>query len=232
MLYLKDVHFAFGERRVLRGVSFRVGRGEIVSLIGISGSGKTTLFRLITGALPPHGGQIEIEGSGPEEITYMRQEDLLLPWRTVLDNMLLFTELGGEKRAPRERLRQEALALLQRFGMEGCEEMYPEALSGGMRQRVSLARALLQKRPFLLLDEPFGSLDLLLREELYTLLKQIRDKEGKTLLLVTHDFRDALTLSDRILVLREGSIAGELVLGKERNTPLLTEQIRSLLTIS
>lgn len=215
MLRIKDLHFAYDAKTILDGVTFSAAAGEIIALIGISGSGKTTLFRLITGLVPPSCGEIEIGGCATPErtqmATYMRQEDLLLPWRTVMGNLLLFSELG-KKEARGSTLKEEATQLLQRVGLEGFEEAYPRALSGGMRQRVALARALLQNRPLMLLDEPFASLDVILREQLYALLREIRDQYQKTIVMVTHDFRDAVALADRILVLARGKIAGTYVM--------------------
>ena len=196
MLSVDNVHFAY-ENPILRGVSFKLLKGEIVALIGTSGSGKTTLFRLITRLLKPSKGSV----SCLEEATYMQQEDLLLAWRTIIQNILLPFELGESKKLPL----LEAQRLLNLVGLEGYSDAYPKELSGGMRQRVSLARALLQDRPLMLLDEPFGSLDVLIREQLYQLLKQ----SEKTILLVTHDFRDALEVADRILILSEGVIVDD-----------------------
>lgn len=227
LLELQDVGFSFGSTPLLRDISFALNEGEIVSLIGMSGSGKTTLFRLITKALEPQKGSIR----SPEMITYMQQRDLLLPWRNALSNLTLFCELGPKPKPPSL---EKAQALLELVGLPGVEERYPSELSGGMRQRLSLARALLQGHPLLLLDEPFGSLDVIIREELYSLLRKIRDEEGKTLLFVTHDFRDALALSDRILVLGNGQILKELSIPESSRhdvaqAGLLTEQIRSAL---
>ena len=210
MLQVDDIHFAYGEQSILDGISFSVAEGEIIALIGISGSGKTTLFRLITGLLSPSQGEILIKEQsaikGMQLTTYMRQEDLLLPWRTVFDNLLLVSELGKKKAHPIS-LRKEAHALLEKVGLERNIDDFPKELSGGMRQRVSLARALLQNRPLMLLDEPFASLDVIFREQLYVLLREIRDQYTKTIVMVTHDFRDAMSLADRILVLANGKIA-------------------------
>ncbi len=225
MLDVESIHFAFEEKSILKGVSFRVSKGEIIALIGISGSGKTTLFRLINGLLKPTRGKITTYG----ETTFMRQEDLLLPWRTVLNNLLLFTELG--KSQPENPPLEEAYALLRKVGLEGYAEVYPHQLSGGMRQRVALARALLQNRPLMLLDEPFASLDVIIREQLYRLMRDIRDQYNKTIVMVTHDFRDAMELADRILVLSEGKIAAEFKVSDEKQE-VLAEQIRSALLAS
>ncbi len=164
----------------------------------------------------------------------MRQEDLLLPWRTVLKNVLLCTELGEKKQGDFE---QKAFEMLKRVGLQNCAHLFPFQLSGGMRQRVSLARALLQERPLLLLDEPFGSLDVVVREQLYALLREIRLQFHKTLFFVTHDFRDAIRLSDRILVLSHGKIESEFRISESiRNDPIenesVTQAIRTALVAS
>ncbi len=220
MLHVENIHFSYGDKKILNGLSFSVCKGEIVAFIGISGSGKTTLFRLITGLIQPEKGEILIGGKrspeGAELTTYMHQKDLLLPWRTVLDNLLLCGELGGKKERDPTLIKQ-ALELFQQVRLKGHEEAYPHQLSEGMRQRVSLARALLQNRPLLLLDEPFASLDVIIREELYTLLREIRCQYQKTMIMVTHDFRDAMALADRFLVLSKGQIVA---------THLLTPEIK------
>lgn len=210
MLAVDALHFSFGAKDLLRDLSFSIAEGEVVALIGLSGSGKTTLFRLITGLLAPTKGSIHIGGeplpAGSRLVTYMRQQDLLLPWRTVLENLLLFAELGSSP-CKSTALRARACALLEQVGLIGVENAYPHELSGGMKQRVSLARALLQQRPLVLLDEPFTSLDVVLREQLYLLLRSIRTQYQKTVVMVTHDFHDALAMADRILILSQGRIA-------------------------
>lgn len=222
MLRLTNVHFCYQQRAILCGIDLTIHQGEIVALIGCSGSGKTTLFRLITGLLTPTLGTIEISHAPP---TYMQQEDLLLPWRTTLENLLLLQELG-QKKPP---LSLAAVShMLTLVGLEGYDSYYPDQLSGGQRQRLSLARALLQNRSLLLLDEPFGSLDVAIREQLYRLLLKIRRELHKTIVLVTHDFRDALELADKIVLLKEGKIEAEFRIS-EWNSEQLTSQIRSLL---
>ncbi|MCH9625215.1 MAG: Vitamin B12 import ATP-binding protein BtuD [Chlamydiales bacterium] len=235
MLQLNAVHFRYQKKNILKGVSFSVKEGEILVLIGTSGSGKTTLFRLITGLISPLQGSILIKGQAhqPQLTTYMRQEDLLLPWRTVLSNLLLGSELSSQEH---KNARPEALKLLSRLGLAGYEEAYPHELSGGMKQRVSLARSLLQHRPLMLLDEPFASLDVIIREQLYSILKEIREQYKKTIVMVTHDFRDAISIADRILVLSAGQISGSYPINREiqENASLkeaLMDQIRSNLAM-
>ncbi len=223
MLEVKELYFDYSGRIVLDGLSFSVKKGEIVALIGKSGSGKTTLFKVISGLVSPKKGEVNIDG---RLITFMRQEDLLLPWRTVMGNLTLLRELG-RKKSP--LLKEEAAKLLNRVGLEGYQEVYPEVLSGGMRQRVALARSLLQKRPLMLLDEPFASLDVILREQLYLLLREIRDEYEKMIVMVTHDFRDALALADRILVLAGGKIVSDYEV-KLYPGEALTQRIRADLT--
>lgn len=209
MLELDRLFFSFSTVNILENFSLRLFPGEIGSLIGVSGSGKTTLFKLISGLLSPLHGTISIASSpfAHQQVAYMAQDDLLLPWRNVLGNLLLVGELG--KQCNKKNLHEEALFYLQEVGLKGYENVYPHQLSGGMRQRVSLARILMQKRPLLLLDEPFAALDIGLREKMHSLLKNIRQKHGITMLVITHDFRDALSLSDRIFLLSKGQLAKE-----------------------
>jgi ABC-type nitrate/sulfonate/bicarbonate transport system ATPase subunit len=169
------------------------------------------LFKALTGLLSAQG-IIEINGTlqphAHHHVSYMMQEDLLLPWRTVIENLLLIGELGNSPQNTKE-LKQEALFFLEEVGLSNYVNYYPQKLSGGMRQRVSLARALLQRKPLILLDEPFGALDALLREQMHGLLQSMQKCHKVTIMLITHDFRDALTLSDRIFLLLNGNISDE-----------------------
>ena len=198
----------------LRDVSLHVGRGEFVSLVGPSGCGKSTLFSLIAGVESLSAGRVLVESeTDPDRrrlsVGYMFQKDLLFPWRTLLDNAALGLEISLGRTAARER----AQALLPRFGLEGFEQHRPAELSGGMRQRVALLRTLLLERPLLLLDEPFASLDALTRRELQTWLRETWSSGSQAALLVTHDVREAVVLSDRIYVMGPlpGTITGEVV---------------------
>ena len=158
---------AYGDLPVLDGVAFTVGRGEFVAVIGPSGCGKSTLFDVVAGLEPPDGGRVLVDGTDvtgrTDAFAYMPQQDLLFPWRTVLDNTTLGLEVAGvRRRAARERARP----LFAEFGLDGFEGARPGQLSGGMRQRAALLRTVVQERPVLLLDEPFGALDALTRADM------------------------------------------------------------------
>jgi ABC-type nitrate/sulfonate/bicarbonate transport system ATPase subunit len=208
-------------------VTFAVAAGEFVSLVGPSGCGKSTLFNLIVGLDEPDEGEICLDGRSLNRRTglfgYMPQRDLLLPWRTILDNVILGPELAGESK---QAARQEAIALLPLFGLEGFEKVYPATLSGGMRQRAALLRTFLCHRDIMLLDEPFGALDALTRRDLQIWLLDIWQQFNKTILFITHDVEEALFLSDRVIVMspRPGRIVLDLAVGfsRPRETNILT----------
>ena len=182
-----------GPLPVLEGIDLTVEAGGFVSLLGPSGGGKSTLLNILAGLEPPDAGTVQT--ALPP--AYMQQKDLLLPWRTVLDNALLAPELAGRGAAARN----EAMALLEDFGLAEFAGAWPAQLSGGMRQRVALARTLLARRGLLLLDEPFGALDAITRRRLQGLLLQVWRRYGLTILLVTHDVDEALRLSERVVLL-------------------------------
>jgi ABC-type nitrate/sulfonate/bicarbonate transport system ATPase subunit len=187
---------------VLRNLSLLVPSGHFVSLIGPSGCGKTTFLEVVAGLTQADQGAVELddcEVTGAGAAGYMPQRDHLLPWRTMLQNVTLGPELRGEGRMADK----EARALLARFGLGGFEASYPAALSGGMRQRAALLRTVMYERRFLLLDEPLSALDSLTRLELQAWLAHLVAELGSTVLLVTHDIREALRLSDTVFVLSE-----------------------------
>jgi NitT/TauT family transport system ATP-binding protein len=203
---VRDAAVRFGAVRALAHASVTIAPGEFVAIVGDSGGGKTTLLRAIGGLLPISEGSIEFlshDGApvrpGPRDIGFCFQEGRLLPWRSVLANVALPLELEGVPRA--ERLRAAA-AMLDRMQLGGVERRMPSQLSGGMRMRVAMARALVTRPRLLLLDEPFGALDevtrLALDEELLSLVRAT----GATAVLVTHSIQEAVLLSDRVLVLR------------------------------
>ena len=201
------------ELPVLRRITMSVRDGEFVSIIGPSGCGKSTLFNIVSGVVPADEGRVYVNGEETRNrvglVGYMPQKDLLLPWRTVLDNVVLGMEVAGMKRAA---ARSEAMPLLAAFGLAGFEGAYPHALSGGMRQRAAFLRTFLFHRDVLLLDEPFGALDALTRSTMHEWLLGVWEKLGATILFVTHDVEEAVLLSDRVYVMtaRPGQIKMEL----------------------
>lgn len=191
---LIDVTRSFGSLNVLDSVSFDVARGEFVSIIGPSGAGKSTLFNILAGLDAPDGGSVELAGS----TAYMPQKDLLFPWRTIEANAALGLEVQG---MPKKEARARAREWFPQFGLDGFEDALPHELSGGMRQRAALLRTVVQEKSTLLLDEPFGALDNLTRHDLQMWMQQMWSEHEWTALLITHDVREAILLSDRIIVL-------------------------------
>jgi ABC-type nitrate/sulfonate/bicarbonate transport system ATPase subunit len=205
-LCVDDVSMTFktptGVFHALAPVTLSIPQGRFVSLIGPSGCGKSTIFNIIAGLLEPTGGRVVIDGADATgtigRVGYMLQKDLLLPWRTVLDNTVLGMEIQG---VPLREARARALPLLQRYGLAGFEYLYPNALSGGMRQRAALLRTLLFDTDLILLDEPFGALDAQTKLQMQEWLMQLWSDFGKTVLFVTHDVEEAIYLSDEVHVM-------------------------------
>jgi ABC-type nitrate/sulfonate/bicarbonate transport system ATPase subunit len=202
MLQLETISKSFDGMEVLKDISLHIARGEFVSIVGPSGSGKSTILRLLTQALSPDRGDILFDGTplsqAAHAFAFMPQRDALMPWRSVIDNAILGLEVHGM--SPREA-RALAAALFERFGLAGFENHYPAALSGGMRQRAALLRTVIQRQDMLLLDEPFGALDALTRTQMQEWLQGMWTDHRWTALLITHDVREAVFLSDRIYVL-------------------------------
>jgi NitT/TauT family transport system ATP-binding protein len=186
----------------IRFVSFSVPEGGFLSILGPSGCGKSTLLSIIAGLLPPSDGTVAIEGRPVTEprtdIGMIFQSPVLLPWRTVLDNVLFPIEI---LRWDRRDYRDRALQLLKITGLLEFKDRLPSVLSGGMRQRVSICRALVYDPRILLMDEPFSALDALTRDEMNLELLRIWEAERKTVVFVTHSIREAVFLSDRVLVM-------------------------------
>jgi NitT/TauT family transport system ATP-binding protein len=201
-LAIQGVHKRFGGLLALRDINVDVARGEFVSLVGPSGCGKTTLLRIIAGLEDASAGQVVLDGrvvrAPGGDRGFVFQNDNLLPWRTVFANAIIGREVAGAVNAFEKK---RTLDLLKLVGLEGFENYYPRQLSGGMRQRVNLARALAIDPEILLMDEPFSALDAQTREIMQTELLRIWDKGRKTVLFVTHQIDEAVFLSDRILVL-------------------------------
>ena len=190
-----------GEIVALEAVSYDLRRGELVSLLGPSGCGKTTLLRIVAGMTRASGGRVEMRGrevAGPQEdFGFVFQSPTLLPWRSVLGNVLFPMEILGRSD---EAARKRALELLELVGLKGFARHRPHQLSGGMKQRVALCRALIHAPSLLLMDEPFGALDELTRMEMQDLLLDIRRVSGATVLFVTHSIAEAVYLADEVLV--------------------------------
>ena len=217
-LVVSSLSRSFGDRRVLSDVSFEITLGEVVALVGPSGSGKSTLLSLLTGALSPDSGSITFDGSPvvgrTRPFAYMPQRDVLLPWRRILDNAALGLEVAGASRAA---ARASVAPLFAEFGLAGTERLFPRQLSGGMRQRVSFLRTVAQNKPVLLLDEPFGALDAITRDELQRWLLEMWQENGWSILLITHDIREAVRMADRVMVLSRdaGPLADAVTVSRE-----------------
>ena len=185
----------------LRGIDLTIERGEFIAIVGASGSGKSTLLRIVDGLIAPSAGTVRVEGrpvSGPgRDRAMVFQQDSLLPWRDVIGNIAYGLDIAGRKRAAS---RAEAERLVDMVGLIGFERHFPHQLSGGMRQRVNLARALAVDPDILLLDEPFAALDAQTREIMQGELLRIWEKSRTTVLLVTHQIDEAVLLADRIAV--------------------------------
>jgi ABC-type nitrate/sulfonate/bicarbonate transport system ATPase subunit len=229
-LELRGLGKHFGALEVLRDLSLEARSGEFVAILGPSGCGKSTALAILTGGTPASAGEVLIDGAaGPVpagRFAYMPQADALLPWRRVIDNAALGLEVRG---TPRREARERVRPLLPTFGLDGFEEAYPFQLSGGMRQRAALLRTVVQECDVLLLDEPFGALDALTRAEMQRWLGSVWAQFRWTVLLVTHDVREAVYLADRIYVLspRPGTVVAELAVPLPRprslTDPLLAQ---------
>ncbi|HEX4411410.1 MAG TPA: ABC transporter ATP-binding protein [Xanthobacteraceae bacterium] len=223
-------HTANGAFAALAPVALTIEQGRFVSIIGPSGCGKSTIFNIIAGLQEPSGGQVLIDGTAATgtigRVGYMLQKDLLLPWRTVLDNVVLGMEIQG---VPLHAARERALPLLHRYGLSGFEYLYPNALSGGMRQRAALLRTLLFDTDIILLDEPFGALDAQTKLQMQEWLLGLWSDFGKTVVFVTHDIEEAIYLSDEVHVMatRPGriveTIAVPIARPRARNATLTPE---------
>jgi len=207
----------------LQGVNFSLPAQQFACLLGPSGSGKSTLLRVLAGLLPPTQGEALFSFPGQEDrrprIGFVFQQANLMPWRTALENILLPLEL---QQAPHTEARARAQALIELVGLQGFENSLPRDLSGGMAQRVAIARSLIQDPDLLLLDEPFGALDALTRERMGAELLRIWQADRKTVLMVTHSISEALFLSDRVLVLT--SRPGRICLDLEVDLPRPREE--------
>jgi NitT/TauT family transport system ATP-binding protein len=193
--------------KAIEDVSLSIAKGEFIAVVGPSGCGKSSLMRLISGLHPPLAGVLTVEGrpvTGPLKSVGMAfQNSNLLPWRTALDNVLLPLEIVEPYRRDfsKQKYSGKARSLLESVGLAGFVSMYPWELSGGMQQRTSICRALIHEPEILMLDEPFGALDAFTREELWCALRDLQAERRVTVMLVTHDLREAVFLADTVYVM-------------------------------
>jgi ABC-type nitrate/sulfonate/bicarbonate transport system ATPase subunit len=209
-LALQDVSLSFGPVEVLREISLTISQGEFVAIIGPSGCGKSTLLNVLSGDEKPSSGRVERHG----QVRMVYQQDGLFPWQTVTENIALGLRFLTDERERQQQIRE----LVELIRLEGFENHYPHQLSGGMRQRVELARALAGESDMLLMDEPFSALDYLTRLRMRGDLARLIAERPRTVVLVTHDIEEAAQLADRIVVLTErpASIRRELMIDAPR----------------
>jgi NitT/TauT family transport system ATP-binding protein len=224
VISVKELNKTYGTREgapiyALSNVSLEITRGEFVTVVGPSGCGKTTLLKILAGILKKSSGTILVNGNPinapSRQLGVVFQEPLLLPWRNILQNIMVPVEIQGRDRA---KFGSSAQQLLSLVGLEGFEQKYPRELSGGMQQRVGIARALIHDPDLLLMDEPFGALDAMTREQMNLELMDIWSEKKKTVLLITHSIAEAVFLADRIVVMspRPGRIAEIIVVDLPR----------------
>ncbi len=226
-LALRDVSVSFGARQVIQPLNFEVHAGEFLCLVGPSGCGKTTLLRLLAGLAAPTSGQVSFFGtpitqpSLERAIVFQDYGRALLPWRTVHGNIALALEACGVPPAERADRIDE---LLKTTGLSQASEHFPNQLSGGMQQRVQIARCLAQKPRLLLMDEPFGALDAITRQHLQDEVARLASDHGMTVVFITHDLEEAIYLGDRVIVLgaNPGRILEEVDVGIDRPRHQLT----------
>jgi len=215
ILEVRNVSKSFDEEAILRNITLELHEGEIVSLLGVSGGGKTTLFNIIAGLSKPDEGTVTLEGEEislkPGAVSYMLQKDLLLPYRTILDNVALPLMIRGVKK---QDAREKARSYFEEFGLSGTEKKYPSQLSGGMKQRAALLRTYLFSEKVALLDEPFSALDMLTKQAIHEWYLDVMEKIHLSTLFITHDIDEAILLSDRIYLLtgKPGEITKEIVI--------------------
>lgn len=200
MLTLSDIQVSYGAEPVIEHVDLTVEAGEFVSLIGASGSGKSTLLRAVMGLQAPSAGKVSLAVE-QREIGFLFQDDALLPWRTARDNVALGLRNRGMSK---HNARAEAETWLSSVGLRGFEDRFPRELSGGQRKRVAIAQVLALRPKLLLMDEPFASLDAIVRHHLTEDLLHWVEEEQLTVVLVTHDLEEAVALSDRVILLGTG----------------------------
>jgi sulfonate transport system ATP-binding protein len=200
VLRVRDLELGYGQEPIIEGVSLEVAAGKFVSLVGPSGSGKTSILRAVSGLLTPQSGHVELNGSS-DSLGFLFQDDALLPWRTARENVALGLRI---RKFSKDAALTEADTWLARLGLERFGERFPHELSGGQRKRVAIAQILAVKPKLLLMDEPFASLDAIVRMRITQELLNWVEREHLSVLLVTHDLEEALTVSDTVYLLSQG----------------------------
>ena len=219
----------------LAAVDLTIREGEFVAVVGPSGCGKSTLLRIIAGLLAASAGSIRLNGNAVDapqtNLGVVFQSPVLLEWRSVLDNVLVQLELRGLKK---DAYKERAMALLARVGLAEFADRYPRELSGGMRQRTAIVRALIHDPPFLLMDEPFGALDALTREQMRLDLEALWIETRKTVLFITHSIDEAVLLADRVIVMsaRPGRVEQEIPIALPRPRGLAARQAAQFIAAS
>ena len=212
-LEIKDISISFKNKKVLENVSIDLYENELVCILGVSGAGKTTLFNIIAGLLKPDGGNVKMDGEDITgkcgKVSYMLQKDLLLPHKRIIDNVALPLVIKGKNK---NKAREIAKPYFKDFGLEGTENLYPNKLSGGMKQRAALLRTYLFSSEVALLDEPFSALDAITKHKIHSWYLNIMNKIKMSTLFITHDIDEAILLSDRIYILAgsPGKIVAEI----------------------
>lgn len=226
-LEITKINKSFENENILRNISLKIYQNEFVSILGPSGCGKSTIFNIIAGLIEPSSGKVIIDSADVTGktgvVSYMNQKDLLLPWMKVIDNATLPLIIKGMKK-------KEAVLMVLKyfkvFGLSGCEEKYPQMLSGGMRQRAALLRTYMFSNNLMLLDEPFGALDAITRSKMQYWLLDMASNLKTTIIFITHDVEEAILLSDRIYVLsdRPAVVKNEIIidLPKIRSRSIIT----------
>lgn len=213
-LEVRNVSKSYGGRLVLRNIDLTVEEREFICILGHSGCGKSTLLNMIAGYITPDSGEILVDGkpvTGPSRSRGMVfQDHALFPWLTVLNNIAFGPRV---QKVPKAQAKEMAREYLRLVGLEAYESHYPAQLSGGMKQRVGIARALAGRPDILLMDEPFGALDVLTRESMQAELRRICETLKPTVLFVTHSISEAVYLADRVVIMKDGIIADEFEVG-------------------